>query len=161
MINERIMAILNESSKCHKSKCAKDECGDACNEYQDTIGDGHNFSDVIVPDSIKMNKDTIPVCKVECNEGAKYFIDSRVLDIYMEDNDISDDGEAVLGLCEYYNIEPGDMHVVIECDSVGKDLVDFAKDSNNYISLGLLKRSTNRIRNLVNKGICVCKSSDK
>ena len=159
--NQRIFAILNESGKACKSKVTKTECDDACSSFADTIGNGHNFSDVIVPSSIKMNEEKVPIekAKVECGESCKeaYFLDSRVLDIYMEDNNIEDDSVAVENICEYFGIDLDDMYVVVEGDDCCKDLIDFAKDSSNYASLGLLKKAGNRIQCLVNKGIHVCK----
>lgn len=177
MYNERVFNILLESSNTGKknSKVANDECGEECADFQSTIG---RIGDSIVPDSVKMNKDSIPIVKVECGKGCKkecgdnecgdnecgdnecckeeYFVDARVLDIYMEDNDIEDAGEALLGLCEYYGIDKDDMYLVIECDEVNKGLI---KHSKEYIDCGLLRRCHDQIRNTINAGIKVVKRS--
>lgn len=158
--NERIFSILMESKKCCDKKVSKDECGEACETFADTIGNGHNFSDTIIPNGIKMSCEEVPVCKKECGKDCvkeEYFIDGRILDIYMEDNEIENDAEAVMNVCEHYGIDLDDVYVVVESDDQCKDLIDFAKDNTNYLSLGLLKRSTNRIANLVNHGIKVVK----
>ena len=134
--NERVFNILIESANTKKG--AKDECDEECSSFQDTIGrigDAH-----IIPDSVKMNKDTIPVVKVECGKNCKkecgdnvnesaaeYYVDARVLDIYMEDNNIEDAGEALLGICEHYKIDPDDMKLVIECDEIKKGLIEHSK----------------------------------
>ena len=173
MYNERVFNILLESS--NTKKCAKDECDEECSNFQDTIGrigDAH-----VIPDSIKMNKNTIPVVKVECGKGCKecgdnecgdnecgdgvsesaeYYVDARVLDIYMEDNDIEDAGEALLGICEHYNINPKDMYLVIECDEINKGLIEHSK---KYIDCGLLRRCHDQICNTLNAGIKVVKRS--
>ena len=169
MYNERVFNILLESAKGSKTT-TKEECGEACSSFQDTIGNGHNFSDVLVPDSVKMNKDTIPVCKVSksecgakcgkecgdnCNESA-YFIDGRMLDIYMNDNGINDDAQAVFDICEHYNIDVNDVYVVVECDEVNKGLIDHAK---KYEDCGLLRRCHDQICNCLNAGIKVAKRS--
>ena len=167
MFNERVFNILLESSKSKST--SKEECGNECADFQDTIGNGHNFSDVIVPSSVKMNKDTIPVCQVSkkecgaeckecgdnCNESA-YFIDGRMLDIYMDDNDINDDAQAVYDICEHYGINVDDVYVVVECDEVNKGLIDHAK---TYVDCGLLRRCHDQIRNCINAGIKVAKRS--
>lgn len=166
MFNERVFNILLESSK---RSTAKEECGNECADFQDTIGNGHNFSDVIVPGSVKINKDTIPVCKVskrecgadkECGEcgynESAYFIDGRMLDIYMSDNNIDDDAQAVYDICEHYGIDVSDVYVVVECDEVNKGLIDHAK---TYVDCGLLRRCHDQIRNCINAGIKVAKRS--
>lgn len=159
--NERIFSILTESSKACKEKVTKDECSEACESFEDTIGNGHNFSDVIVPNGIKMNAETIPICKGDCckEEGCckeAYFIDGRLLDIYMIDNGISNDATAVGNICEHYGIDIDDVYVVVECDEVNKGLVEHSK---KYLSCGLLRRCDNQIRNCINAGIKVVKRS--
>lgn len=165
--NERIFNILLESSACHSKKVSKDECVEACENFEDTIGNGHNFSDVVVPNGLKFSEETVPVCKtskkecgeMECGdiEESAYFIDGRMLDIYMSDNGITNDAEAVKNVCEHYGINPKDVYVVVECDEVNKGLIDSCK--NSYISCGLLKRCDNQIRNCINAGIKVVKRS--
>lgn len=158
--NERIFSILTESSKAHTNKVTKDECGEACESFQDTIGNGHNFSDVVVPNGIKMNADTMPICKGECKTESgcceAYFIDGRLLDIYMSDNNISNDADAVNNICEHYGISTDDVYVVVECDEVNKGLIEHSK---KYLSCGLLRRCDNQIRNCINAGIKVVKRS--
>jgi len=159
MYNERVFNILLESK--NTKGIAKDECGQECADFQDTIGrigDEH-----IIPDSVKLNKDSVPITKVECgkNECGRackeaYYIDARILDIYMEDNDIEDSGEALLGICEYYGIDPEDMNLVIECDEINKGLIEHSK---KYIDCGLLRRCHDQIRNCLNHGIKVVKRS--
>lgn len=154
-MDTRIFGILEAC----KHNSSKEECDLACKSFEDTIGNGHNFSDTIVPDSVKMNKDSLPIAKVECGEGCvkeSYFIDGRVLDIYMADNGLTDDGEAVKDICEHYGIDPEDMHVVVECDEVNKGLIEHSK---HYVSCGLLKRCDDQIRNCINAGIKVVKRS--
>lgn len=159
--NERVFNILLESSTSHSKKVSKDECGEACECFADTIGNGHNFSDVIVPHGLKFSEETVPICKGKCKDecgGVKegYFIDGRILDIYMSDNGMTDDGIAARRICEYYNINPSDMYVVVECDEVNKGLIEHSK---KYISCGLLRRCDNQIHNCINAGIKVVKRS--
>lgn len=155
--NERVFNIMLEQSKSKST--TKDECNEECNSFQDTIGNGHNFSDKVVP-NMKLTLDQIPVCKEcskkECNESADYFVDGRMLDIYMNDNGISDDAVAVNNLCEHYGIPVEDIHIVVECDEVNKGLIDHAK---TYIDCGLLRRCHDQIRNCINAGIKVVKRS--
>jgi len=165
MYNERVFNILLESSK-GKNTTTKTECGNECADFQDTIGNGHNFSSAIVPNNLKFECGNVEVCKASktecgiecgsnCNESA-YFIDGRILDIYMNDNDINDDAQAVLNICEYYSIDPEDVYVVVECDEVNKGLIDHAK---KYVDCGLLRRCHDQIRNCINAGIKVVKRS--
>jgi hypothetical protein len=157
-----------------KNAVTKDECTEACDSFQDTIGNGHNFSDVVVPNGIKMDEDAMPICKGEvkkcpkcgksectcgkneCSCSEAYFIDGRLLDIYMSDNDISNDAVAVGNICEHYGIDIDDVYVVVECDEVNKGLIDHTK---HYLSCGLLRRCDNQIRNCINAGIKVVKRS--
>lgn len=168
--NERIFNVLLEAGACHSKKVNKDECVEACESFDDTIGNGHNFSKVTVPSSLKFSEESVPVCKTtkkECGETecgecgdlneAAYFIDGRVLDMYMMDNNISNDAEAVNNICEHYGIDVDDVYVVVECDEINHGLIDKCK--NSYISCGLLKRCDNQIRNCVNAGIKVAKRS--
>lgn len=161
--NERIFNILNESGKSHCKTATKDECTEACESFEDTIGNGHNFSDVVVPNGLKFSEETVPVCKGkckdECGDGCMkeaYFIDGRILDIYMSDNGIENDAEAVNNICEHYGISTDDIYVVVECDEVNKGLIEHSK---KYISCGLLRRCDNQIRNCINAGIKVAKRS--
>lgn len=158
--NERIFNILNESSKPHRDKVTKDECTEACDRFEDTIGNGYNFSDTIVPNGIKLNAETMPICKGESKEEGcckeAYFIDGRLLDIYMSDNGISDDADAVNNICEHYGIDLDDVYVVVECDEVNKGLIEHSK---KYLSCGLVRRCDNQIRNCINAGIKVVKRS--
>lgn len=155
MYNERVFNIMLEQSKSKNT--SKNECNEECDSFQDTIGNGHNFSDVLVP-NMKLTLDQIPVCK-ECGKSGcneSYFIDGRMLDIYMSDNNISDDAVAVNNLCEHYGLNIEDVYVVVECDEVNKGLIDHAKE---YIDCGLLKRCHDQIRNCLNAGIKVAKKS--
>ena len=162
MYNERIFNILLESSKGVCNKASKMECNEECENFEDTIGNGHNFSDVIVPDGLKFSEQSVAICKTSgkckdegcCNET--YFIDGRLLDIYMNDNNISDDAQAVYNLCEYYNIQPEDVVVVVESDEVNKGLIQHSKE---YVDCGLLRRCHNQIKNCINAGIRVAKRS--
>lgn len=158
--NERIFNILNESSKGCSKTVSKDECSEACESFADTIGNGHNFSDVIVPNGLKFSEETVPICKGSCKkEGCMkeaYFIDGRILDIYMSDNNIYNDAEAVNNICEHYGIDVDDVYVVVECDEVNKGLIEHSK---KYISCGLLRRCDDQIRNCINAGIKVVKRS--
>ncbi len=158
--NERVFSILMESSCSHSKKVAKDECSEACESFTDTIGNGHNFSDVIVPNGIKFSEEAIPICKGKCKEEGcckeGYFIDGRLLDIYMADNDISDDAIAVNNICEHYGIDVNDVYIVVESDEVNKGLIEHSK---KYISCGLLRRCDDQIRNCINAGIKVVKRS--
>lgn len=160
--NERVFNILLESKNTASKECAKNECNEECDSFQDTIGNGHNFDSKLVPDSVRLNKDSVPVHKEcgdnECGDCCKeeYYIDARILDIYMEDNNIHDDAEAVFGICEYYGIDPHDMIVVIECDEINKGLIKHAKE---YVDCGLLRRCHDQIRNLLNAGLRVAKRS--
>ena len=85
-----------------------------------------------------------------------YFIDGRILDIYMSDNNISNDAEAVNNICEHYGIDVDDVYVVVESDEVNKGLIEHSK---RYLSCGLLRRCDNQIRNCINAGIKVAKRS--
>lgn len=158
--NERIFNILNESSKGYSKTVSKDECCEACESFEDTIGNGHNFSDVIIPNGLKFSEETVPVCKGNCKEKdcmkEAYFIDGRILDIYMSDNNISNDAEAVNNICEHYGIDINDVYVVVESDEVNKGLIEHSK---HYLSCGLLRRCDNQIRNCINAGIKVAKRS--
>lgn len=161
MYNERVFNILLESKKATTKKVECSECKEECGSFEDTIGNGHNFADKLVPDTVKMNADSMPVCKVEC--GCKngcvkeeYYIDGRLLDIYMSDNGINDDAQAVFNICEHYGIDPDDVYVVIESDEVNKGLIDHAK---TYLDCGLLRRCHDQIRNCINAGIKVAKRS--
>ena len=158
MFNERVFNILLESSKYKSNTVSKQECGEECDSFADTIG--KIGDDKLVPDSVRMNVDTLPVCKVECGgkECCKeeYYIDGRLLDIYMSDNGISNDAEAVFNVCEHYGIDVNDVYVVIECDEINKGLIDHAK---TYVDCGLLRRCHDQIRNCLNAGIKVAKRS--
>lgn len=157
--NERVFNILLESSKGTNRKVTKSECGEECADFQDTIGNGHNFSNVIVPNGLKFTEQSVSICKAECGTKAckeAYFIDGRLLDIYMQDNDIEDAGDAVYRLCEFYEINPSDVIVVTECDEVNKGLIEHSK---KYVDCGLLRRCHDQIRNCINKGIKVAKRS--
>lgn len=163
--NERVFNILLESGKSTCNKVTKSECGEECASFQDTIGNGHNFSDVIVPNKgLKFTEDNVPICKAdikkdECGESCckeAYFIDGRLLDIFMSDNNISDDAVAVQRLCECNNIDIDDVYVVVECDEVNKGLIEHSK---KYIECGLLRRCNNQIKNCINAGIKVAKRS--
>lgn len=163
--NERVFNILLEGSKSTSKKVEKNECGEECASFEDTIGNGHNFSAVTVPNNLKFSEQSCSICKAECktkdecgNECTKecYFVDGRLLDIYMSDNGINDDAQAVFNLCEFYHIDPEDMYVVVECDEVNKGLIDHAK---KYVDCGLLRRCHDQIRNCINAGIKVCKRS--
>lgn len=159
--NERIFNILTEAAQCSKSKCSQLECDDACKSFNVTIGNQSNFSDELV--DIKCTKELIPIKKTttkdECGECCKetYYIDSRFLDIYMEDNSIENSGEAVEGICEHYNIDINDMVVVFECDEVNKGLVDHTKKT---CDIGLLKKYECQIQNCINKGIQCAKRAN-
>ena len=61
--NERVFSILMESSCSHSKKVAKDECSEACESFADTIGNGHNFSDTVVPKGLKFSEETMPLSK--------------------------------------------------------------------------------------------------
>ena len=158
MFNERVFNILLESSKSKSNTVSKQACVDECDRFADTIG--KIGDDKLVPDSVRMNVDTLPVCKVECGgkECCKeeYYIDGRLLDIYMSDNGISNDAEAVFNVCEHYGIDVNDVYVVIECDEINKGLIDHAK---TYVDCGLLRRCHDQIRNCLNAGIKVAKRS--
>lgn len=162
--NDRVFNILLESSKTASKSVSKAECGEECADFQDTIGNGHNFSDVTVPNKLKFTEDNVAICKAECgsDDGGEecckeaYFIDGRLLDIYMADNNISDDALAVEKLCEYYNLDMEDVYVVVECDEVNKGLIEHSK---KYLSCGLLRRCNNQIKNCINAGIKVVKRS--
>lgn len=165
--NERVFSCILESSGCHSKKVTKDECVEACESFEDTIGNNHNFSKVTVPSGLKFSEETVPVCsttKGECGETecgnmneSAYFIDGRLLDIYMSDNRITDDAVAVKNICEHYGIYPEDVYVVVECDEINQGLVDDCKKT--YTSCGLLKRCDNQIKNCINAGIKVVKRS--
>lgn len=161
--NERIFNILMESSKSINNKTSKMECNEECENFQDTIGNSHNFSNVIVPNGLKFSEQSMAICKAssgKCKEEGcceeAYFIDGRLLDIYMQDNNIDDDAQAVYNICEYYNIEPEDVIVVVECDEVNKGLIRHSKE---YIDCGLLRRCHDQIKNCINAGIKVAKRS--
>lgn len=159
--NERVFNIINESGKGCCKAVSKDECSEACESFEDTIGNGHNFSDVVVPNGLKFSEETVSICKskAECGDGCMkeaYFIDGRILDIYMSDNGITDDAEAVRNICEHYGIDIDDVYVVVECDEVNKGLIEHSK---KYISCGLLRRCDDQIRNCINAGIKVAKRS--
>lgn len=158
--NERIFNILLESGASHSKTVSKDECSEACESFADTIGNGHNFSDTVVPKGLKFSEETMPICKGKCKEEGcckeGYFIDGRLLDIYMSDNNISDDAKAVANICEHYGIDIDDVYVVVECDEVNKGLIEHSK---KYISCGLLRRCNDQIRNCINAGIKVVKRS--
>lgn len=160
--NERIFNILLESGKSCSKTVSKDECSEACESFADTIGNGHNFSDVVVPNELKFSEETVPVCKGKCKDeeccGFKecYFVDGRIIDIYMADNNITNDAEAVKNICEHYNIDIDDIYVVVECDEVNKGLIEHSK---KYISCGLLRRCNDQICNCINAGIKVVKRS--
>ena len=70
--NERVFSCILESSGCHSKKVTKDECVEACESFQDTIGNDHNFSKVTVPSGLKFSEETVPVCsttKGACGEA--------------------------------------------------------------------------------------------
>ena len=165
--NEQIFNILTEAAKS-KTECVnKGECGEACEDFESLIGNDGNFSKAIVPNNLKFSADEVPICKAECG-GSKceddeeecckegYFIDGRILDIYMYDNGIENDADAVYDICEHYGIDVDDVYVVTESDETCKCLVDHSK---KYISYGLLKRCGNQIQNCINAGIKVVKRS--
>lgn len=159
--NERVFNVLLESGKSCSKTVSKDECMDACSSFEDTIGNGHNFSDVVVPNSLKFSEESLAVCKGKCKDECgdikeAYFIDGRLLDIYMSDNDMSDDAEAVHRVCEHYGIDVDDVYVVVECDEINKGLIEHSKQ---YISCGLLRRCNDQICNCINAGIKVAKRS--
>lgn len=165
MYNERVFNILLESKEAHSKKVAKDECCDECDSFEDTISNTSGFSDVIVPNNLKFSEQSIAICKTtkkecgecgECANEAAYFIDGRLLDIYMSDNGIENDAQAVHRICEFYSIDPEDVYVVVECDEVNKGLIDHAKE---YVDCGLLRRCHDQIRNCINAGIKVAKRS--
>ena len=85
--NERVFNILLESKNTTSKECANRECNEECDSFQDTIGNGHNFDSKLVPDSVRLNKESVPVHKVECGDKEcckeEYYIDGRLLDIYM------------------------------------------------------------------------------
>lgn len=166
MYNERVFNILLESREAINEKAKTNECNEECHDFQDTIGrigDAH-----LVPDSIKMNVATVPVLKVECGKGEcgenecgkackeEYYIDHRLLDIYMEDNDINDAAEAIQNICEWNHIDVNNVTLVIECDEINKGLMAHAK---KYLDCGLLRRCHDQICNCLNAGIKVAKRS--
>lgn len=164
MYNERVFNILLESSRAKKECVSKAECCDECDSFQDTIGNGANFEKTIKKSDFTMSAETIPICKKECGKDEcgeecckeEYYIDGRLLDIYMSDNGIENDAQAVFNICEHYGISPKDVYVVIESDEVNKGLIDHAK---TYIDCGLLRRCHDQIRNCINHGIKVAKKS--
>lgn len=156
-MNDRVFSILVESAASKKAATTKSECNEMCDSFQDTLA-GHSF-DKTVGDlkDFTMTVEAVPVCKKECGANCEaYLIDSRVLDIYMEDNGIDDDAEAVRNICEANGIGVEDAVVVIECDEVNKGLIEHSK---KYVSCGLLKRCNDQLCNLINAGIRVAKKS--
>jgi hypothetical protein len=157
--NERIFNIILESSKTTKAATTKTECNEECRGFQDTIGNNSNFDDTIpTTKDFKLTVDGIPIWKTECGKGEcckeAYMVDGRILDIYMADNGIENDADAVYKICEHYGIDPSDMVVVIESDEINKGLIDHAK---TYIDCGLLRRCHDQLRNLLNAGLRVAK----
>lgn len=61
--NERIFNVLLEAGACHSKKVNKDECVETCENFDDTIGNDHNFSKVTVPSGLKFSEESVPVCK--------------------------------------------------------------------------------------------------
>lgn len=157
--NERVFNILLESGKTTKNEVSKNECNEECKGFQDTIGNKSNFDDTIpTTKDFKLTIDGVPICKTECGTQncckEAYMIDGRILDIYMSDNGIENDAEAVYKICEHYGINPEDAVVVIECDEINKGLIDHAK---TYMDCGLLRRCHDQLRNLLNAGLRVAK----
>lgn len=161
--NERIFNIITESSKPCKEKCSKLECDEACESFETTIDNYADFSKETIPTSaMKCPADAVPVCKGECKDECgnmceSFYVDSRFLDIYMEDNNIDDAADAVESICEFYGIDTKDMVVVFECDEINKGLIDHAK---SHRDIGLLKKYDCALKNCINRGIRVAKKTN-
>ena len=156
-ISERVFAILTESAASKSKAVTKSECNEMCDSFQDTLS-GHSF-DTTIGDlkDFTLTVDAVPVCKKECGANCEaYLIDARILDIYMEDNGITDDAEAVRNICEANGIDIKDVAVVIESDETNKSLIDYSKKN---VNIGLLKRCSDQINCLINASIRICKKS--
>ncbi len=156
-MNERVFAILTESAASKCKAVTKSECNEMCDSFQDTLA-GHSFDKTIGDlKDFALTVDAVPVCKKECGPNCEvYLIDSRILDIYMEDNGITDDAEAVRNICEANGIDIADVAVVIESDETNKSLIDYSKKN---VNIGLLKRCSDQINCLINASIRIVKKA--